>query len=58
MKNLEIKVKFEDLSKLKKLMAVLGAELMETMHQIDTHFSVPQGRLKLRELGKLLCKKN
>ncbi len=52
MKNLEIKARFDELNKLKKLMSSLGADLVETMHQIDTYFNVPKGRLKLRELGK------
>ena len=52
MKNLEVKAKFADLDALKKRMIILGADLTETMHQIDTYFEVPKGRLKLRELTK------
>ena len=55
MKNLEIKAKFDNLNQLKKLLTALGAKQKETMHQIDTYFNVPQGRLKLRELGKDLA---
>jgi len=28
----------------------LGAKYQKTMHQIDTYFNVPKGRLKLREI--------
>ena len=52
MKNLEIKATFKNLKHLQKLMKPLDAKLIETMHQVDTYFNVPQGRLKLRELGK------
>jgi adenylate cyclase class 2 len=52
MKNLEIKARFTNLKKLEKLLQKLGARKTETMHQIDTYFHVPKGRLKLRELAK------
>jgi predicted adenylyl cyclase CyaB len=52
MKNLEIKARFENLKKLEKLLQKIGARKTETMHQIDTYFHVPKGRLKLRELAK------
>jgi len=52
MKNLEVKAKFKDLGKLKSLLVELGAKKTETMHQVDTYFRVPKGRLKLRELTK------
>ncbi len=52
MKNLEIKARFANLNKLTKLLDRLGAKKTETMHQIDTYFHVPKGRLKLRELTK------
>lgn len=52
MKNLEIKAKINNHNKIKKVMIDFGARPKETMHQIDTYFHVPSGRLKLRELTK------
>lgn len=50
MKNLELKSKYVNIEKLRQLMFELGAEYKKTMHQIDTYFVVPKGRLKLREI--------
>ena len=50
MKNLELKSKCVNMEKLRRLMFELGAEHQKTMHQIDTYFNVPKGRLKLREI--------
>ncbi|MBM3242946.1 class IV adenylate cyclase [Candidatus Poribacteria bacterium] len=50
MKNLELKSKCVNLEKLCLLMFELGAEYQKTMHQIDTYFNAPKGRLKLREI--------
>ena len=50
MKNLELKSKYTNMKKLRRLMLELGAEYQKTMHQIDTYFAVPKGRLKLREI--------
>jgi predicted adenylyl cyclase CyaB len=50
MKNLELKSKSVNMEKLRLLMLELGAEHQKTMHQIDTYFNVPKGRLKLREI--------
>lgn len=51
MKNLEIKARCGDHKKLVARLRKLGAKKKEVMHQVDTYFVVPQGRLKLRELG-------
>ena len=51
MKNLEIKAKCGSLSELRERVQTLGAACHGTMRQVDTYFRVPNGRLKLRELG-------
>ena len=48
-KNLEYKVKYESLDKILPKLRVLGATHRETIHQVDTYFNCPKGRLKLRE---------
>jgi len=50
MKNLELKSKCVNMEKLRRLIFELGAEYQKTMHQIDTYFNIPKGRLKLREI--------
>jgi predicted adenylyl cyclase CyaB len=50
MKNLELKSKYPDVKKLRRLILELGAEYQKTMRQIDTYFVVQKGRLKLREI--------
>lgn len=47
--NIEIKAKCTDPDKIKKILQSENARLLGTDHQIDTYFSVPKGRLKLRE---------
>ncbi|MCZ6680165.1 MAG: class IV adenylate cyclase [Candidatus Poribacteria bacterium] len=50
MKNLEFKAKCHSLATLRQRLVDLKAEYRRTMKQIDTYFSVPKGRLKLREI--------
>ena len=52
MKNLEIKAEYRNHKELEKLLKRLGARVVESMRQIDTYFSIPTGRLKLREINK------
>ncbi len=52
MKNLEIKARVRDVDALLKAVKRLGAKRTAQLHQIDTYFSVPKGRLKLRDEGK------
>lgn len=49
MKNLEIKAKYKNHAKLRKLLEKIGTRFIEKKRQIDTYFIVPHGRLKLRE---------
>lgn len=49
-KNLEFKAKCDSLDVLRQRVVALKAEYCRTMHQIDTYFNVPKGRLKLREV--------
>ena len=49
-KNLEFKAKCDSLDVLRQRAVALKAEYCRTMHQIDTYFNVPKGRLKLREV--------
>lgn len=48
-KNLEFKVRYESLDALMPKLAGLKATHHETIHQVDTYFQNPKGRLKLRE---------
>ena len=48
-KNLEFKVRYESLDVLLPKLADLKATHRETIHQVDTYFQNPKGRLKLRE---------
>ena len=48
-KNLEFKVRYESLDVLLPKLADLKAMHRETIHQVDTYFQNPKGRLKLRE---------
>ena len=50
MKNLEFKANCDSLDVLRQYLVNLQAEHRRTMKQLDTYFSVPQGRLKLREI--------
>lgn len=52
MKNLEVKARVKGHRVLKSKLKKLGARFIEDLHQIDTYFKVPKGRLKLREEGK------
>lgn len=52
MKNLEIKARYDNHADLLKSMRSLGARKVKVMRQIDTYFSFPDGRLKLREFDK------
>ena len=49
MKNIEIKARCHDLDRTRQTAGHLGAQHVVTMHQVDTYFRVPAGRLKLRE---------
>mgnify|MGYP000055183062 CR=1 FL=1 len=51
MQNIEIKAKYKDHKKLRKLVEELGCEKVGTLRQIDTYFSTQKGRLKLREIN-------
>ena len=48
-KNLEYKVQYESLERILPKLKILGATHRETIHQVDTYFNCPKGRLKLRE---------
>lgn len=49
-KNLEFKARCESLDALQPRLADLKATHRETIHQVDTYFHNPIGRLKLREI--------
>ena len=49
MKNIEIKAKYSDLEKGRKIAENLNAKYVGLDHQIDTYFKTPSGRFKLRE---------
>lgn len=50
MENLEIKAEYRNHENLERLLKKIGAKFVKSMHQVDTYFSVPSGRLKLREI--------
>jgi len=50
-RNLEIKVKFDDISLAERIAVEVGAELKDDFIQIDTYFKVGDGRLKMREFN-------
>lgn len=51
MKNIELKVKVNDLEKLREKLVALHIEKVDTLHQIDTYFHSKKGRFKLREIN-------
>lgn len=52
MRNLELKAAFADLAHGEQIAVAIGAAPGGDLHQIDTYFHVPEGRLKLRELNR------
>ena len=48
--NIEIKARFEDLLKARRLAAAIGSRKRAILLQTDTYFDVKQGRLKTREI--------
>jgi len=48
-KNCEFKAKVGSIEQYEALLLKLGPEFIGTDHQVDTYFSAPTGRLKLRE---------
>ncbi len=49
--NIEIKAKIRDPQRQQALAAALATAPAEMLHQLDTFFCVPSGRLKLREMA-------
>ncbi len=49
MPNIEIKARYPDLAKAKRIALKAKANFVGLDHQVDTFFKVPKGRLKLRE---------
>lgn len=50
MRNIEIKVRCDDLDAVEARLAEQGCPLVTHMRQVDTYFTTPTGRLKLREI--------
>ena len=50
MQNIEIKARCTDPGAVRRRLAQLGIPLACRMRQVDTYFTVPHGRLKLREI--------
>jgi len=48
-RNIEIKARIDDFSKIRSVLALEHAVLKGTDHQCDTYFTVPKGRLKIRK---------
>ncbi len=51
MRNLELKASFPDLNRAEAIAQSLSAKYGGDLHQLDTYFVVPAGRLKLREIN-------
>jgi len=49
--NIEIKAKIASLEDAETIARSIEASYQGEMHQLDTYFNVPEGRLKLRETG-------
>jgi adenylate cyclase class IV len=49
MRNLELKARCVDLARAESTARALGAQSCGDLHQVDTYFGTPKGRLKLRE---------
>jgi len=49
MRNIELKARLRDRERAVRVCDLLGATYQGDIHQVDTYFRVPQGRLKLRE---------
>jgi predicted adenylyl cyclase CyaB len=49
-RNIELKARCRDLAAARAAAERFGARFEATLHQIDTYFRVPHGRLKLREI--------
>jgi predicted adenylyl cyclase CyaB len=49
MKNLEIKARARELAPLRRALRAVGATRLPLLVQVDTYFSVPNGRLKVRQ---------
>ncbi len=46
----ELKAEVDDLAIIRDMLVYIRAEKIGVFHQIDTYYSVPKGRLKLREV--------
>lgn len=51
MRNVEIKARLRDRDRALAVCAEIGAAPQGDLHQMDTYFRVPSGRLKLRDYG-------
>ncbi len=49
----ELKAQIQDRESVRKLLLNNGGEYIGHYHQVDAYFTVPRGRLKIRELGGL-----
>jgi adenylate cyclase, class 2 len=47
--NIEIKARCADAERVRRILGERGAEFRGVDHQVDTYFTVPRGRLKLRQ---------
>lgn len=51
MSNIEIKARYSDLEKARRIASRLKADTIGMLRQVDTYFKTRSGRLKLREFG-------
>lgn len=52
MRNLELKARYAALGRAEQIALSIGATFGGELHQLDTYFHAPRGRLKLREINQ------
>lgn len=55
MRNIELKARLRDRANALSICEAIGATFWDHIHQVDTYFRVPDGRLKLREADPGRC---
>ena len=54
MRNIELKARLADLDAARKTAVAIATERLGTQHQVDTYFHCRHGRLKLRQIDRLM----
>lgn len=51
MRNIELKILLKNSKEVERLLKQTGAKFQGELHQVDTYFNYPRGRLKIREIN-------